>query len=278
MNDGGAIQMIRLVLDRRETLRIATRHRLPPGTDDGAILHAGLAELFARSSERAAIPLHNFAVDDTVASARGRPDLLFLLGYSPFDAHELMRLMGPARGRLLMDCQSRAVPHLPTGFRAGFRVRVCPVVRTRRLGDRERPSDRQGKPRPVEIDAWLAFRHASGGGVTERPAAPFAHAASVWTEREQVYGAWLARELGGEGGAALEEPPRLVAFQRTAMRRRAKDSRRTLERPDATLEGVIRIIDAVRFRARLLRGVGRHRAFGFGMLLLHPARRDAAAG
>ena len=40
------------------------------------------------------------------------------------------------------------------------------------------------------------------------------------------------------------------------------------ERPNVVLEGTLRVTDADTFRALLARGVGRHRAFGFGMLLL----------
>jgi CRISPR system Cascade subunit CasE len=43
-------------------------------------------------------------------------------------------------------------------------------------------------------------------------------------------------------------------------------------RPDATFRGTLRVDDPARFAAAALaRGVGRHRAFGFGMLLLRPA-------
>ena len=43
------------------------------------------------------------------------------------------------------------------------------------------------------------------------------------------------------------------------------------EGPDATLTGHLRITDPTAFAHLLARGVGRHRAFGFGMLLLHRA-------
>lgn len=269
--DKADLHLVRLVLNRREVLRVASRHRLPPGVDDGAILHAALAQLFAHSVERAVVPLHNFAVDDSIARVRNRPDLLFLLGYASLEADQLVNLMGPARTRLLVECQSRVMPPLPAGLRAGFRVRVCPVVRTRRFGDRERPVDRQGKPRPVEVDAWLAHRHTSGGFPPDGSDMPFAHSAKVWAEREQVYGDLLTRELAREGGVVVEEGPRLVAFQRTLMRR-GGGTRQLIERPDATMEGVLRVVDPGQFWARLRRGIGRHRAFGFGTLLLRAPR------
>jgi CRISPR system Cascade subunit CasE len=48
------------------------------------------------------------------------------------------------------------------------------------------------------------------------------------------------------------------------------------EGPDAVLEGVLEVVDGEAFAALLRRGVGRHRAFGFGMLLLRPPRSGIA--
>ncbi|MEE8524028.1 MAG: type I-E CRISPR-associated protein Cas6/Cse3/CasE [Thermoanaerobaculia bacterium] len=42
------------------------------------------------------------------------------------------------------------------------------------------------------------------------------------------------------------------------------------ERPDALLTGTLEVTDPDAFATLLARGVGRHRAFGFGMLLLRP--------
>jgi CRISPR system Cascade subunit CasE len=49
--------------------------------------------------------------------------------------------------------------------------------------------------------------------------------------------------------------------------------RRSVPGPDATLKGRLEVIDPVAFRNLLIRGVGRHRSFGFGLLLLRPANR-----
>jgi CRISPR system Cascade subunit CasE len=40
------------------------------------------------------------------------------------------------------------------------------------------------------------------------------------------------------------------------------------EGPEATFHGTLEITDPVRFADLLARGVGRHRAYGYGMLLL----------
>ena len=43
--------------------------------------------------------------------------------------------------------------------------------------------------------------------------------------------------------------------------------------PDAIMHGALIVSDPGAFHALLARGVGRHCAFGFGMLLLRPLRR-----
>ena len=43
-----------------------------------------------------------------------------------------------------------------------------------------------------------------------------------------------------------------------------------MERPEVYLDGTLEITDSEAFNAMIARGLGRHRAFGFGMLLLRP--------
>jgi CRISPR system Cascade subunit CasE len=77
-------------------------------------------------------------------------------------------------------------------------------------------------------------------------------------------------------GAALVQA-RLEVFRLGRVVRRgsfAADGRRPLRPqlgPDATFTGVLQVRDPDAFAGLLARGIGRHRAFGFGMLLLRPA-------
>jgi CRISPR system Cascade subunit CasE len=48
------------------------------------------------------------------------------------------------------------------------------------------------------------------------------------------------------------------------------------EGPDAVLRGRLQIEDGNGFARLVARGIGRHRAFGFGMLLLMPPGRLVA--
>ncbi len=269
------LNLVRVVLDRRELLRIARDHRLPRGADDGYVLHAGLAQLFATSSEPAEVPLRPFAVDDTSPVAASRPDLLYLLGYADLDEGGLLSRMRPdVRVRLVRHCATRAVPVIEAGVRAIFHVRACPTVRTKHPGEHGPRLDARGRRKSREVDAWIASRLPSW---TDEPPAvgrPFERSSAEWTDRERVYGLWLAKELGRGGAAELEDGVRLAAFAREAVYRRGESAvprRRAMERPNAVLEGTLRVREPTAFRALLRRGVGRHRAFGFGMLLLRPA-------
>lgn len=82
--------------------------------------------------------------------------------------------------------------------------------------------------------------------------------------RESDYTCWLDHKLST---AAEVVTCRLAAFYRgTAYRGR----NRTVVGPDATLQGTLRIADPDEFRKKLEQGVGRHKAYGYGMMLLRP--------
>ena len=115
------------------------------------------------------------------------------------------------------------------------------------------PRHRKG----AEVDVFLARCWAAGDPKIE-------------VDREQTYREWLGQRLGGAGGARLIEG-RLLGFKRERMVRRTTGPDRrssNLERPDALIEGVLEVIESNAFSTLLKGGIGRHRAFGYGMLLL----------
>jgi CRISPR system Cascade subunit CasE len=195
-----------------------------------------------------------FAVDDLRSAIVRQPDALFLLAYAGVDDAALTAEMGPMRSEIVRRCESRPMPELAAGQRLGFRTRVCPIVRTRKPGSRSLGVNRHGRVKHREIDAFI---HAT-------LIAP----KDVSVDREAVYTHWLGRELERRGAGSLETG-HLVEFRRERMRRRGA----SIERPNVVLEGDLTVVDPVAFRALLIRGIGRHRAFGFGMLLLRPPAR-----
>lgn len=92
--------------------------------------------------------------------------------------------------------------------------------------------------------------------------------------RETVYADWLKRQF--EAVADLHEI-RMTEFSlSTVVRRVAPQAeggrpKRPVQGPDAVFTGILQVRDGAAFAALVARGIGRHRAFGFGMLLLKPA-------
>ena len=156
--------------------------------------------------------------------------------------------------------QSQVIPEdkldskpMPSEWRTnkilGFEVRIRPIVRRPRV-DANRPS------REWDVFQAEAERYPKGG---------------MKRSREEVYAEWLSAQLDRSGGATLDlERTKLVSFQR--VRGFRKQNARHSEGPDAVMRGVLTITDPTEFTSLLARGIGRHRAYGYGMLLLRPAR------
>lgn len=92
--------------------------------------------------------------------------------------------------------------------------------------------------------------------------------------RGDVYLEWFRRQWGD---AVVIEYAELTGFGRRRLLRRDQRSvkggpraSRSLERPFAEFRAVLRVAQPQAFAELLRRGLGRHRAFGFGMLLLSP--------
>ena len=92
--------------------------------------------------------------------------------------------------------------------------------------------------------------------------------------RQVVYINWLKRQFAE---AAVIQEVSMTAFQLSSVMRRGATQtegnrpKRPVLGPDAAFSGVLQVQDTQAFAALIERGVGRHRAFGFGMLLLKPA-------
>ena len=135
------------------------------------------------------------------------------------------------------------------GHALGFEVRVRPIIRQAKTG-RER-------------DAFLAAVEKADGGELDRGT---------------VYVQWLREYLARQGGAELVSA-NVSRYQLLGVTRKTQKSNTENQRsshlvsgPDTILEGQLRVTDSQAFAHLLTRGVGRHRAFGFGLLLLRSAR------
>lgn len=157
-------------------------------------------------------------------------------------------------------------PIFADGRRLGFDLRVRPVRRLRRdLHDTQAGAVvRQG----CEMDAFrLAVLQRFPDGWRERGDP----ARRAGMSRESTYASWLSERLAG---AASIEECRLSSFSRN---RAVRGDGHGPEGPDATLQGMLSVQDPESFGRRLREGVGRHRAYGYGMMLLRPPNRAAPA-
>lgn len=225
----------------------AARHRLLDREGDlGYALHALLHAAFG---EQAPQPFRYLDAEQG------------LLAYTRLDTTELAQLVAladPDAAAALGLGQTHQhggmnVRPFPTqwavGHTLGFEVRVRPIIREGKTG-RER-------------DAFLAAAEKTRGSAPDRG---------------EVYVQWLRDVLARQGGAELVDA-RMTRYQQLGVMRKsqkggAEDVRhsRLVSGPDAVLAGQLRVANPQAFAQLLANGLGRHRAFGFGLLLLRPTR------
>lgn len=213
------------------------------------LIHSALGELFQAQAPRP------FSVEST---ERASP-FVRVLGYSSVDAtvlHELAR--GFASPALYQTCvwsrlASKPMPEdFPAGIRLRFDVRVCPVVRK----SSESPKWSKGQ----EIDAFLSHVWELGDP-------------DIQASRGDIYRTWLEGQFTSRGGAAVVDAS-MVRFEIARMTRRTQGEHRiahTIQRPDVSFSGILRVTEGTLFSALLRDGIGRHRSFGFGMLKVRRA-------
>jgi CRISPR system Cascade subunit CasE len=213
--------------------------------DDGYAWHALLTAVFGRAL--APKPFR-------VMARRGRPP--HLLAYAPHDgatlsAHAAQFADPRAHAALGADAiAAKPMPAIAAGRRLGFSLRVRPTVRRDRGGDRRKAA---------ELDAAIAVlgpgRHDSAA-------------------RAEVYLGWIRAKLA-EAGATVERLSLDGVIGDDAPRRGRSEPAgyRPLRRVpghSVTATGTLMVRNAEHFATALARGIGRHRAFGYGMLLLAP--------
>ena len=157
--------------------------------------------------------------------------------------------------------------HFPEGKRLGFDLRVRPVRRLKtELVAESREVRRDilnGKPvKPLlagaEVDAFLVNRMRTNPSLDDTED-------TQRDGREAVYLSWLAHRL--KDAAALDETACGLARY---VRRKVYRGGRALDGPDATIHGELIVRDPTVFAKLITKGVGRHTAYGYGLLLLRP--------
>jgi CRISPR system Cascade subunit CasE len=242
-----ALHLVKVPLRPDRLITVARQRGLPiRDLDDGYLCHCLLRELW---QDRAPSP---FVV-------RGHGRTLAIWGYSNSPAVDLVnhaKAFGdPSLLTAIADVDgvvSKPMPRFEAGRRLGFLLRACPIERLTR--------NMNGHRAGAEVDAFLARCFLAGPNVV--------------MSREDVYRDWLMTRLDRpiKTGVSVKSV-RIAAFSRERLVRRTQGRERhatSLERPDVRFEGDLVVVDGEHFNARLAHGIGRHRAFGFGALILVP--------
>lgn len=250
---GQPLYMLQLPLDGRRVAAFALAHGLGDDIadgDGGYVAHALLAALFGPQAPKPYV----------LQPRPHQPGSVDLLAYSLVPLSSLQAtaaLTARPLAHAAVDwagAAEKTMPaNLPEGLVLGFQVRVCPTVRLARGTQEKNPG--------AELDAFLASLDQWKAAGSPAPAEPV---------RETVYQQWLTSRLSGVELLDL----RLESLRHISLSRRAAaplgECRplRHFRKPDALYAGRIRVMDGELLRNSLIRGIGRHRAFGFGMLLL----------
>lgn len=236
-----ALHLVSLPLELRSFRRWAAQRALIE--DEGVALHHLLGESFGKSV------LQPFRLMVAPGAAKAT-----LYAYTASDQATLVQTAqeaGTPDALAVCDPGQLAVKTMPerwtSGRRLAFDLRARPVKRLLKPAG--------VFPKGAEVDAFLieALRRHPDGAAAEGK-----------IDRDAVYGQWLAERLGN---AATVTQARLVRTGRDVAIRGGK--RR--EGPDVTFHGELVVNDGDAFAERLAKGVGRHAAYGYGMLLLRPS-------
>jgi CRISPR system Cascade subunit CasE len=216
----------------------SARGTIPPSGDLGYAFHQLLAETFGAAAPK---PFH---FPDAVGGQA--------VAYSSHDAGTLKEIALRQRETVpdwnlasealgLPSLTSCALPDWTGGARYRFSVRTRPVCRISRHWER-------GMPR--ECDVFLR-------AVASKPDS------SEWLGRQEVYTAWFRENVPAAAASLVS-----VQVSRLSRCQVYRKGAPRVEGPDVSFSGVLEIGDPDAFQDFVKRGAGRHRAFGFGMILL----------
>lgn len=178
-----------------------------------------------------------------VHSRRG--PALTIVGYGEMNADEInarRALALPSLQAAVGEALSIEMPPLREGTTYRFSVRLVPTVRVTPTGDK----------RHGERDAFLVAADKAGR--------------DACLSRDDVYADYLKARLGG----ADIETCRLDSFRLARLVRPTKDGQSSKTMPEAILSGRLCVTSSDELLRELGSGIGRQRAYGYGMVRLQP--------
>ncbi len=234
------LHLIRMMPNLNRLMPWAQRQGLVPDQGQGDLGYAFHAAFKAAFGELAPQPF-SFHPGRGLLAYTSQADAL--RGAAAIATPELVEMLGLDTTADVPGLQMHPFPLKWThGHCLGFELRVRPVVR-------------KGN---IELDAFLATAQRMP---------------NLTLSRESVYVEWLQRQFAD---AALLHQVSMTEFKLSSVLRRSAPQpegarpKRRVQGPDALFSGVLEVRNSEAFGTLVTRGIGRHRAFGFGMLLLKP--------
>ena len=229
------LHLLRIPVDAPRLLRFASEYGITQEDEAlGYTLHAWFEALFG---DHAPKPFRYFERRNEVLAYAMQGSAMLLEHAQAFASPQAWAALHAA------DVASKP---MPAAWRADQRVRLevltCPVSRK---GDEEK-------------DLYLRALDRLGDKAPSRA---------------EVYQVWFSKQWGT--AVHFDQVELLGMSARNRLLRRARNGTNRLcliERPQALFGADAVITNPERFSEMLVRGLGRHRAFGFGMVLLSPPR------
>ena len=249
------INLIKIPVSLTNLARWAGERGKPVGFDSsvydkGRVLHHLMTETFGTEA---------FKCFRLMASARATNANLY--SYSCLEAKDLQTnstMYGMPEHLSVFGIDTIQGKPMPENWRkdqlVGFDIRIRPVRRIIKELNLGNDVVKSG----TELDAFLIEAKRSipnsSSSMKERG-----------RTRQAVYLDWLI-ERTSDFAEIDRNNTRLNNFIRSKILR----GKKTIEGPDAIMHGNLKITDPLKFTHFLEKGIGRHRSFGYGMILLRP--------
>lgn len=249
------LNLIRIPIDLNNLARWAGQRGKSVGFDStaydkGRVLHHLLTETFGKET---------FKCFRLLVVNRAKTGNLY--AYSPLGVKDLQAnsaIYGMPEHLSVIGVDSIEGKSMPENWRKdqrlGFDLRIRPVRRIMKELNLGKDKVKRG----AELDAFLIEAKR-----------PFSHSSSSKYERgltrQAVYLDWLI-ERASDVVEIDRNNTKLNSFIRSKILR----GKKTIEGPDVIFHGNLKIKDPLEFTQLLEKGIGRHRAFGYGMILLRP--------